>query len=325
MSGTLTRFLQDQFEAACPKGWTVDREVCLLPPQTQKLLGYSPRADVVMTRDDGMRRLWIEFEVSRADPVANHAKFATSHLFHPQPETDAFVAMVSPHVVRGRANLAANTVQLMRRLGMDAFQTILLPQYSPDEIKRINHLPHDQLRLSQLDVAPEIERTLTISETLREHQGFRLFFTGNLLEAILNLRGWNNGIATEAGKLAWRKRAVTYFLFDQHSCLFAPSKYCAYLVLPGKGTAEPDPSKPITAWSMNMLAYANVNESSSLFDGTRARQHFTKRLGLQAMPLSDLPSLKPVFERWYGKVQDSIRLHPSGPVILLPATTPGKR
>ena len=33
-------------------------------------------ADVLLERVDGSRRLWVEFEVSRADPVANHAKFA---------------------------------------------------------------------------------------------------------------------------------------------------------------------------------------------------------------------------------------------------------
>jgi hypothetical protein len=35
----------------------------------------------------GSRRLWIEFEISRADPVANHAKFATAQLFQPLPVT----------------------------------------------------------------------------------------------------------------------------------------------------------------------------------------------------------------------------------------------
>lgn len=324
MSGTLTRFFQDQFEAACPKGWTVDREVCLLPPQTRKLLGYSPRADVVMTRDDGMRRLWIEFEVSRADPVANHAKFATSHLFHPQPETDAFVAMVSPHVARGRANLAANTVQLMRRLGMDAFQTILLPQYPPSEIKRINHLSHDQLRLSQLDVAPEIERALVISEALQEHEGFRLFFTGNVLEAILNLHRWNDETATETGQFAWGKRVVTYFLFDPVSCLFAPSKYCAYLAIPRREPATSKLYRPQTGQGMTLSVYSRLDQSTPLFDGGRARQHFTKRLGLQSLPLSELPSLQALFDRWHDAKRDCIGIHPSGPVILLPSNTAGK-
>lgn len=144
--GSLTRFLQDRFAAACPAGWSCRPEVDVLDERWQRALGYSARADVVLTREDGERRLWIEFEVSRADPVANHAKFATSHLFQPQPRTDTFIAMISSHVTRGRRNLAANTILLMRRIGMRAFQTMLLPRYSPDEIKRLNQFPI-QLRL----------------------------------------------------------------------------------------------------------------------------------------------------------------------------------
>jgi hypothetical protein len=52
----------------------------------------------------------VELEVSRADPVANHVKFATAHLVSPMPAGDAFVSMVSRHVVRGRSNLAAHMV-----------------------------------------------------------------------------------------------------------------------------------------------------------------------------------------------------------------------
>lgn len=58
----------------------------------------------------GARRVWVELEVSRADPVANHVKFATAHLVSPMPAGDAFVSMVSRHVVRGRSNLAAHMV-----------------------------------------------------------------------------------------------------------------------------------------------------------------------------------------------------------------------
>ena len=130
----------------------------LLPTTLERLLGYSARADVVIERRDPNRRLWIEFEVSRADPVANHAKFATAHMFLPQLETDCFVAMVSPHVTRGRRNLAANTISVMRRLGMHAFQTVLFPRLDPEEIKRLNHLDLGTLIDLGIDVEGEIER-----------------------------------------------------------------------------------------------------------------------------------------------------------------------
>src|SRR5919199_6882202 len=96
--GNLTLFLQREFARWCPPDWTCHHERALLPRDLERVLGYAPRADVLLERLDGSRRLWIEFEVSRADPVANHAKFATAHLFCPQPPTDSFVAMISPHV-----------------------------------------------------------------------------------------------------------------------------------------------------------------------------------------------------------------------------------
>ncbi len=95
--GSLTTFLQQEFAHNCPAGWTSEREIRLLPYDLEAVLGYSPRVDVLLERQDASQRLWIEFEVSRADPVANHAKFATAHLFQPQPKTDVFVSMVSPH------------------------------------------------------------------------------------------------------------------------------------------------------------------------------------------------------------------------------------
>src|ERR687885_376701 len=125
--GALTAYLQRQFDRQCPSGWVSRKEVRLLPPDLEALLGYAPRGDELLEGSDGAGRLWIEFEVSRADPVANHAKFATAHLFQPQEPPDTFVAMVSPHVARGRRNLAANTVALMRDVGRSAFQTVLLP------------------------------------------------------------------------------------------------------------------------------------------------------------------------------------------------------
>src|SRR4051812_34853493 len=115
--GALTSYLQREFACRCPTGWTCRHETRLLSPDLEQVLGYSPRADILLEREDQSQRLWIEFEVSRADPVANHAKFATAHLFEPQSPANVFVAMVSSHVARGRRNLAANTIALMRRLG----------------------------------------------------------------------------------------------------------------------------------------------------------------------------------------------------------------
>jgi hypothetical protein len=125
--GNLAYYLQREFVRQVPSEWVGQCEQHILSENLEAILGYQPRADVVLQRRDGSRRLWIEFEVSRADPVANHAKFATAHLFQPQLNSDIFISMISSHVARGRRNLAANTILLMRNIGMSAFQTVLLP------------------------------------------------------------------------------------------------------------------------------------------------------------------------------------------------------
>lgn len=185
--GTLPTYLQHAFAAACPPGWTASAEVALLTAELADLLGYRPQADLLLTHTDG-RRLWVEFEVSRADPVANHAKFATAHLFQPQPGTDAFVAMVSPHVDRGRRNLGATAITLLRRVGMAAYQTTLLPHLPPAEIKRLNHTPLAELLAAAPPVADELARVFAVSAPVLTDSDGRIHFVGDVLEVLLNLR-----------------------------------------------------------------------------------------------------------------------------------------
>jgi hypothetical protein len=173
--GNLTAYLQKAFAERCPE-------------ELNNLFGYSSRADVLLAKNDGSRRLWIEFEVSRADPVANHAKFATAHLFSRQLESDCFISMVSSHVPRGRRNLAANTIYVMREAGMNAFQTFLLPEFAPDQIKRLNHLKVEEIQRELLPVNREIERAVSVSESVLATREKRIYFAANLLEVMLNLR-----------------------------------------------------------------------------------------------------------------------------------------
>lgn len=136
--GTLAKYLQQEFKSRLNSEWICSDEIRILSPDLEKFLDYQPRADLMLQHSDG-RRFLIEFEISRADPVANHVKFATAHLFQPQPETDTFISMLSSHITAGRRNLAASTILLMRHIGMTAFYTALLPQIPPAEIKRCIH------------------------------------------------------------------------------------------------------------------------------------------------------------------------------------------
>jgi hypothetical protein len=203
---------------------------------------------VVLREGHSGRRLWIEFEVSRADPVANHAKFATAHLLQPQAPSDVFVAMVSRHVDRGRRNLAANTIHLLRHVGMQAIQTVLFPSLPGSEVKRFNHLSKEELRQTGPEVPPELDRVLAVKPR-GEAGEHRIYLAGEVVEVPLNARAWNREVATPLGRQQWgRRRRVQYFVAVPYSGEFAPCKFCAFLpiraVRAADAVADSLPRKP---------------------------------------------------------------------------------
>jgi hypothetical protein len=282
----------------------------------ERLLGYSARADVVLEKLDDSLRLWIEFEVSRADPVANHAKFATSHLFQPQGPVDRFLAMVSPHVTRGRRNLASNAVALMRQVGMKAYQTVLFPYLTPEEVQRMNHLELPALLAQNLDIDREIERALTITEPLIAMTDYDIHLVGDILTVMLNLRQWNEDMATERARSLWGSRRVTYFVYDEESGLFAPAKFCAYTAVPTH-PPRPDPChKGAGLGTMTIAVYTELNDGSHLMDGHRAQRHLTAGLGMVTISPDDAIELDTAFSQWQARHADVVALHPAGPVFL---------
>jgi hypothetical protein len=321
MSG-LTLYLQQEFTRNCPSGWSCWKEQRVLSPEIEALLGYAPRADIMLERQDGSRRLWIEFEVSRADPVANHAKFATAHLFQPQQEVDAFLSMVSSDVARGRRNLAANAISLMRHIGMRAFQTVLLPHTSPAEIRRLNHLDVASLAQEEISAQDEIERALSISEAVLRGSTQHLHFAGDLWNVMLNIRQWNEEVGTPEDNRLWGKRVITYFVFDPYSGSFAPSKFCAYMVSPptqSPSSALGDKSiLPTDITKMTVETYATLDGTDTRFDGARARTHLMRNLAMVPRTPKEIPKVGVLFSRWLSRHINSIILHPEGPVFLIP-------
>lgn len=311
--GSLTPFLQREIPTRLPPGWSCGAEVPLLPAEIVGLLGYDPRADVVLTHAATGTRVWVEFEVSRADPVANHAKFATAHLFAPQGPADHFVAMLSPHIDRGRRNLAAATVRLMRRVGMSAFQTTLLPLIAPAEVKRLNQLPADALAAENVDVTTEVERALATVTPVGRWGRLDVHFAGDLLDAVTNLRGWNDDLRTEAGRRAWGQRACTYFVHDPTSGAFAPSKFCAYTpVHPASGSET-------SHWHrMSAVAYSALNDGTHVMDGNRARRHLVRNLGMQEVAAADAGPLADRFGVWLADFQSVLTVRGGEPTFLIP-------
>jgi len=314
--GYLASFLQGAFAEKCPNGWTCRREEHVLSDNFEKLLGYSPRADVCLENEDASRRLWIEFEISRADPVANHTKFATAHLFKHFDTSDTFVSMVSSHVARGPRNLASNTIHLLRHVGISAFQTVLLPTVEPDQIKRLNHSSLETLRSSKLDIPRELNRVFQIVEPMIEDDGHRIHFASELFDVIRNLHRWNSEVAQPDGAELWKRRTVTYFVFDPVSKLFAPSKYCGYAI-PVRSSAIGTAS---ASGLMNMQTYCALDESDRRFDGNRARAHLTTNLGMNLKTVEQAPEIGLAFNAWILKQASTIVVHPTGAKFLLPPT-----
>ena len=313
---TLTRYLQQEFTNRCPSGWKCEHECRLLTRELEQTLGYFPRADLLLEKHDGSRRFWIEFEISRADPVANHAKFATGHLFQPQSSTDVFISMVSSNVGQGRRNLAFNAIYLMRHIGMKAFQTVLLPQLSSEEIKRLNHMR--SLENEKLPVQLEIERIFTVSDTVLTAEDRHIHFASDIFEVMLNLKKWNCDLATSEGRGVWGRRTVTYFVHNPSSGEFAPSKFCAYVAIPTLDSINVTrPSAPMRS-EMTVNLYATLENADSRFDGYRAQVHLRKHLRMAVIPHEKSSAVEQLFRKWLEKYSDSIMVHPRGPIFLIP-------
>jgi hypothetical protein len=260
----------------------------------------------------------VEFEVSRADPVATHAKFATAHLYAPQAPADHFVSMVSPHIDRGRRNLAAATIRLMRRVGLSAFQTTLLPLATPEQIRQLNHLPPECLQTESIDVGEEIDRLLAVITPIGQWGGLAVHLVGDLLDVLLNLRGWNDDIRTSEGQRRWGSRSVTYLVFDPASGLFAPAKFCAYAPVHTALTGGNEAASNSTR--MSIAAYADLNDGTHVMDGHRAQRHLTRALALRTPSESETSAVTGAFGAWSRAHQDFVTVKNGSPTFLLPPT-----
>lgn len=313
--GNLATFLQQEFLRQCPSGWDCKIEQPVLSRKMAQMLGFAPRADVLLSRVGESRRLWIEFEISRADPVANHAKFMSANLFEPKTQNDIFIAMMSSHIDRGRHNLAASSIHVMRHLGMQAFQTVLFPTLPGESIKELNHQSVYQLGCNvPLPILAEIDRAVAISETIANFCGHSIHFVGNYFEVMLNIRQWNDQMETDAGVQLWGKRTVVFFVFDPATMNFAPSKYCAFV--PANGTPNLN-TIPKIETAMTMEIYSTLDESETRFDGNIARRHLVGRLSMKESPIIDCENdIQSAFCRWIEKYRHAIRVHPRGAVII---------
>lgn len=285
--------LQRRWVEHPPAGWIAAREVGLISASEGRMLGYQPKADLMLRNLDSNQRVWIELEVSRADPVANHVKFGSAHLLNPIPAADAFVSLVSRHVATGRSNLAAHAIWLLRANGLRAFQMPLLPRLDADTIRRLNQ---GELSLENLPT-PDLGEILNSTEPVGIAGGSGIYQVTNRLEVILNIHQWNKDIVREDAGTVWGRRRVRYFVYDSYSGLFAPSKFAAYTrILNALAPDEPLPYNP----AMTVQAYSKIPHETSIFDGRKAWQKISS-LGFQVTKASDCSAkIQNHFRSWLG-------------------------
>lgn len=288
--------LQRRWVENPPAGWAASREVGVISRTESRMLGYQPKADLMLQNAMTRQRIWIELEVSRADPAANHMKFGSAHLLNPLPASDAFISLVSRDIATGRSNLAAHATWLLRANGLRAFQMTLLPELDALTIKRLNQ---GEVSLDKLPT-PDLGEILLATEPVGSSDGSGIYRVTNRLEVILNIHQWNKDMSSEDARAAWGYRRVRYFVHDPHSNLFAPSKFAAYTRMPkALSPDEPLPYNP----AMTVRAYSKIPHDTPIFDGRKAWQKISS-LGFQVTKASNCPArVQEHFRSWLGRYQ----------------------
>ena len=103
-------------------------------------VGYSPTADLLVEYrwNSCEVHAWIELELSRADPVANPAKFLVAFSERTPRAGEVFVFAVSRAIQRGRAALCRRFVQMMHERGFPVYAEDFLPSATEHLIARLN-------------------------------------------------------------------------------------------------------------------------------------------------------------------------------------------
>ena len=69
-------------------------------------------------------------------------------------------------------------------------------------IKRLDHLDLAALPAEGLSVRTELDRVLLVVKPTLRAAGHRIHFAGDVLGILLNVRDWNEELATSAGQRA---------------------------------------------------------------------------------------------------------------------------
>lgn len=320
-SGGLARYLQHAFQReSARRGWACRIEAPLVGAEAARRLGFNPRVDVLLSRAGDGRRIWVEFEVSRADPVANQAKFASAAFFEGSGQGDAFVSMASRHIAPGRKALMATTAMFMRSVGIPAFQVDLLPDADGPTIKALNASPARRIEAALPDVGAEVDRVISVADAKLVAGWHRIHLADNAFTVAANVRSWNVEVADPVLASQWSRRRVRFLAFDPASRLFAPSKFCAFVpATTGSVEGRSFLSVREPPGGMTSEIYFSLGEQDPRFDGHVARRHLERRLRYRAVSISAMPgAMLEAFDRWRASCsravvtsRDAVVLEPS--------------
>jgi hypothetical protein len=205
----------------------------------------------------------------------------------------------------------------MRRLGIEAYQTMLLPQHTPEQIAQLNQMSPDELRNAGLRMKPELTRAFAISEPVFSTPQVRVHYAGELLEVMLSVRRFNIDLETVEGRKAWGRRRVRYFVYDPQRDEFAPSKFCGYLPVITHFDAACEPHEALASREMTIDLYTKIEATADKFDGNLAWKHLKRHLGMMVSSGDEHPELLERLSIWVQKRSDSVTIDPRGPVFLL--------
>ena len=270
--GALARFLAVEF--ACLRsgeGWHCHAEAPLFSDRLAKRYGFRPAVDLLLVGPEGQRIL-VEFEISRADPVANQVKFLIAHRAGELQHGDTLVGMFSPAITRGRRCIAGVFARQLRGEGVPAFQLSLLPHLDAPTVKMLNQSSAEQLAREGPPLQQELDRLLSVLEP-RGQGKHRVHFAGDVTDVLANLWTWNDEIQNPALAECWGRRRIQYFVHDPLGGEFAPAKFCAFIPSATLAGSASPPSGVMT-----LATYCGLGEDDSRFDGHRAHKHLVEKL-----------------------------------------------
>jgi hypothetical protein len=314
--GSLAPYLARTMISSLAGAWTGRCEARVLTPEQIKTFGFNPACDLLLENKVTSQKAWVEFEISRADPVANQVKYAARHVVYPYSAKESFISMGSTHLAPGRKLLLQANIHVLRRLGMRAFYLPLLPNLDKAGIKRLNQLDQGLLDRENLPIKEDVERLLAVIDPIASSGEIDAHYIGNLSEVILNIRRWNEQMTLSENQNLWGKRTVTFFAADPSEKLFAPSKFCAYQIT-GDTYTKQDNALP---GAISISNYIRLGEQNPKFDGRLARLHLEKRLGMRLLEKGspEETTIHKIFQNWLPKQEQYIRLHPKGSKFLVP-------